>query len=61
MNGSKDSYFLSFIILILIFGTIAFQGFTRSGIIILFILFVSLWKVYKELYDLSWRFYSSDV
>ncbi len=48
---NNDFYFVTFIILTLIFATITFEGFTRTGIIILFILFVSLWKAYGELYD----------
>lgn len=51
MNSNNNFYFVTFIILTLIFSTIIFEGFTRSGIIILVILFISLWKMYVELYD----------
>jgi hypothetical protein len=50
---NNEFYFLTFILLILIFATIIFQGFTKSGIIILLMLLISSWKVYKELYNIS--------
>ena len=61
MNSNNHFYFLTFIILILIFATIIFQGFTTSGVILLFILFLSLWKVYMELYDKTSHVNSSDI
>lgn len=61
IEQNNHFYFLTFIILILIFTTIIFQGFTRSGITLLFILFLSLLKVYLELYDKTSHFNSSKV
>ena len=51
-NRKKSHYDVHvgyFIILILIFATIVFQRFTKSGIIILIILFLALWKVNTHL------------
>ncbi len=44
-------YFAATIIIILIIAVILFQGFNRAGIVLLLILSISLWKLYKELYS----------
>lgn len=50
MNSNKHFYFITFILIILILGTIIFQG-VSSGIPILIILFYYLWRSYMILYD----------
>ena len=52
MINNNYLYSLTFVILIVIIDimiTIIFKGITISGIILLFILFLLLWKVYSKL------------